>query len=173
VITAFEGVAPAIGPGVYLAPGCHVIGRVTIGRGSSIWFNTVLRGDMDTITIGEETNIQDLSMVHVDYRTPTVVGNRVVVGHRAIIHGCTIEDECIIGMGSIIQNRARVGTHSIVASGSVVREGFEVPPGTLVAGVPAVVKRDLTDDEVAMIKRLAANYAERARLYLKDIQAAG
>jgi carbonic anhydrase/acetyltransferase-like protein (isoleucine patch superfamily) len=173
VIAALEGIAPVVGPGVYLAPGCHVIGRVTIGRGSSIWFNTVLRGDMDTITIGEEANIQDLSMVHVDHRTPTVIGNRVVVGHRAVIHGSIIEDECIIGMGSIIQNHARVGTHSIVASGSVVREGFEVPAGMLVAGVPAVVKRALTPDEVEMIKRLAANYAERCRLYLREVPTPG
>lgn len=160
---------PVLGEGVYVAPDAVLIGKVAIGRGSSVWFNTVLRGDMAAITVGEETNIQDLTMVHVDHDTPTTIGSRVTIGHRAIVHGCTLEDECLVGMGAIIQNRARIGTHSLVASGSVVREGFEVPPGKLVAGVPAVIKRDLLPEELAMLRRIAANYAERARLYLKEL----
>lgn len=165
MIIRFQGHAPDISPDAFIAPGATVIGRVKIGRGSSVWFNTVLRGDMDYISVGEETNIQDLTMVHVDTDTPTVIGHRVTIGHRAIIHGGILEDECLVGMGAIIQNRARVGSHSIVASGSVVREGFQVPPGTLVVGVPAVVKRSLTPAEIDSILRGNRGYAERGRLY--------
>jgi carbonic anhydrase/acetyltransferase-like protein (isoleucine patch superfamily) len=153
---------------VYVAPNATVVGKVTIGRGSSIWFNTVLRGDMDAITVGEDTNIQDLTMVHVDHDTPARIGNRVTIGHRAIIHGCSLEDECLVGMGAIVQNRARIGTHSLVASGSVVREGFEVPAGMLAAGVPVVVKRELIPEEIELIRTIARNYAERGRLYLRE-----
>jgi len=165
VIIRFQGHAPDISPDAFIAPGAAVIGRVKIGRGSSVWFNTVLRGDMDRISVGEETNIQDLTMVHVDTDTPTIIGRRVTIGHRAVIHGGILEDECLVGMGAIIQNRARVGSHSIVASGSVVREGFQVPPGTLVVGVPAAVKRSLTPAEIDSILRSSRGYAERGRLY--------
>jgi len=108
-------------------------------------------------------------MVHVDYDTPTVIGRRVVVGHRAIIHGATVGDDCIIGMGAILLNRSRVGSNCIVAAGAVVREGFVVPDGSLVAGVPAMVKRPLTPEETERIRRNAADYAARAQLYLKEV----
>jgi carbonic anhydrase/acetyltransferase-like protein (isoleucine patch superfamily) len=166
MIATLEGIAPVIADGVFIAPNATVIGRVTIGRGSSVWFNTVLRGDMDAITVGEDTNIQDLSMVHVDDKVPCVIRSRVTIGHRAIVHGCVLEDECLVGMGSVIQNRARIGTHSLVGSGSVVREGFEVPPGKLVVGVPATIKRDLTEAEIEMILRISRNYAARGKQYL-------
>ncbi len=107
-------------------------------------------------------------MVHVDYKTPTVIGNRVVVGHRAIIHGATVGDDCIIGMGAILLNRSRVGSNCIVAAGAVVREDFVVPDGSLVAGVPAVVKRPLTPEETERIRRNATDYAARAQLYLRQ-----
>jgi carbonic anhydrase/acetyltransferase-like protein (isoleucine patch superfamily) len=168
VLIRLEGIEPALGPGVYVAPNATLIGKVTVGRGSSIWFNTVLRGDMDRISVGEDTNIQDLTMVHVDDRTPCIIGSRVTVGHRAIIHGCTLEDECLVGMGAVVQNRAVVRTHALVASGSVVREGTEVPAGTLVAGVPAAVKRELTAAEIEMILAIGRNYAARGQLYLKQ-----
>ena len=160
-----QGNKPRIDESVFLAPSATVSGRVSIGPGSSIWFGSVLRGDIESITIGSETNIQDLTMVHVDSGIPTVVGNRVTVGHRAILHGCTIEDEALVGMGSIIQNRAIVRSHSIIASGSVIREGFEVPANTLVAGVPAKALRELTKEEVEYIGKLADIYVERAKLY--------
>jgi carbonic anhydrase/acetyltransferase-like protein (isoleucine patch superfamily) len=171
MLAALDRTAPVIAAGVYVAPNATIIGRVTIGQGSSIWFNTVLRGDMDAITVGEETNIQDLTMVHVDDKTPCVIGSRVTIGHRAVIHGCTLEDECLVGMGSIIQNRVRIGARSLVGSGSVVREGFEVPPGKLVVGVPAVIKRDLTGDETELIRRISRNYAARGRQYLTGLAA--
>lgn len=165
MIAALGGIRPVIAPDAYIAPNATIIGRVTVGSGSSIWFNTVLRGDIDAITVGTDTNIQDLAMVHVDDKTPCIIGSRVTIGHRAIVHGCLLDDECLIGMGAVIQNRAKVGSHSLVASGSVVREGFEVPPGKLVVGVPAIVKRDLTAAEIEMILRIAHRYAARGRQY--------
>ncbi len=165
MIAALSGIRPVIAPDAYIAPNATIIGRVTVGSGSSIWFNTVLRGDMDAITVGTDTNIQDLAMVHVDDKTPCIIGSRVTIGHRAIVHGCVLEDECLVGMGAVIQNRAHIGRHSLVASGSVVREGFTVPPGKLVVGVPAVVKRDLTAAEIELILHISRNYAARGRQY--------
>jgi len=159
---------PQVDTTCFVAPSALVIGDVKVGRGSSIWFNTVVRGDMAPITIGEDSNVQDLSMVHVDYNTPTLVGSRVVVGHRAIIHGATVGDDCIIGMGAILLNRSKVGNHCIVAAGAVVREDFVVQDGLLVAGVPAVVKRPLTPEELERVRRNATDYAARAQLYLRE-----
>jgi carbonic anhydrase/acetyltransferase-like protein (isoleucine patch superfamily) len=161
---------PQIDTTCYVAPNATIIGQVKLARGASIWFNAVVRADMAPITIGEETNVQDLSMVHVDYDTPTVIGKRVVVGHRAIIHGATVGNDCIIGMGAILLNRSRVGNNCIVAAGAVVREDFVVPDGSLVAGVPAVVKRPLTSEETERIRRNAADYAARAQRYLREFR---
>ena len=166
MLLRFQEAEPAVGSMVFIASSAVLVGRVAVGDRSSIWFGSVLRGDVDRITVGQETNIQDLSVVHADADTPARIGDRVTVGHRAILHGCMVEDECVVGMGAIIQNEARVGSHSIIASGSVVLEGFEVPAGTLVAGVPAKVKRDLTETEVEYISELASIYVGRARLYL-------
>ena len=165
MLVEFQRHLPRLGRGVFVAPNAMVVGRVVLGDRASVWFGSVLRGDVDRLVIGAETNIQDLTVVHADADTPTEVGSRVTVGHRAILHGCRIEDECVIGMGAIIQNRARVGSHAIVASGSVVREGFEVPSGTLVAGVPAKVKRELSEAEIEYINELAEIYLGRAELY--------
>jgi carbonic anhydrase/acetyltransferase-like protein (isoleucine patch superfamily) len=170
VIARLRDWEPRVDSTCFIADSAIIIGQVTIGRGSSVWFNTVVRADMAPITIGEDTNVQDLSMVHVDYDTPTVIGNRVVVGHRAIIHGCQVGDECVIGMGSILLNRSRIGPNCIVAAGSVVRENFAVPSGSLVAGVPATVKRPLTPEEIERIRRNAADYAARAREYRDRIR---
>jgi carbonic anhydrase/acetyltransferase-like protein (isoleucine patch superfamily) len=169
VIVRLQDRTPQIDPTCFVAPTATVIGQVTLQRGASIWFNTVVRGDMAPITIGEDTNVQDLSMVHVDYNTATVIGSRVVVGHRAIIHGATVGDDCIIGMGAILLNRSRVGSNCIVAAGAVVREDFVVPDGSLVAGVPAVVKRPLTPEETERIRRNATDYAARAQLYRHEL----
>jgi carbonic anhydrase/acetyltransferase-like protein (isoleucine patch superfamily) len=169
VIVRVNDWQPRIDPAAFVAHNAVVLGEVEVARGASIWFNTVVRGDMAPISIGENSNVQDLSMVHVDYNTPTSIGNRVVVGHRAIIHGATIDDDCIIGMGAILLNRSRVGRNCIVAAGAVVREDFVVPPGSLVAGVPAVVKRPLTPEEIERINRNVTDYAARAQLYLKEL----
>jgi carbonic anhydrase/acetyltransferase-like protein (isoleucine patch superfamily) len=168
MIIEFQGRRPEVASDAYIAPNATVLGRVRIGPGSSVWFGTVIRGDTEEITVGENTNLQDLTVVHADLGKPTSLGNMVTVGHRAIIHGCTIEDECMIGMGAIVMNGARVERHSIVAAGAVVLEGFRVPTGTLVAGVPAKVLRELKPEEIERIREIAGIYMRETKLYHSD-----
>src|SRR3974377_169662 len=130
-----------IEPTVFIARGAIVVGEVQLGKDGSVWDNAVIRGDCARISIGEATNIQDLSMVHADPGYPCVVGSRVTVGHRVILHGCTIEDDCLIGMGAILLNGVRVGKGSIVGAGALVLENMEVPPGSLVVGSPARIRK--------------------------------
>ena len=125
----------------WIAPGAVVLGDVALGERASVWYGSVLRGDNDRIVIGAETNLQDGTIVHVDEGVPCIVGRRVGVGHRALLHGCTVEDECLIGMASTILNRAVIGTGSVVAAGALVPEGMQVPSGSLVMGVPGRVVR--------------------------------
>ncbi len=158
---------PVLGEGVFIAPGAFVIGEVEIGDGSSIWFNTVVRGDVNYIRIGKNTNIQDLSMVHVTTaKYPTFIGDNVTVGHRVMLHGCTIDNNCLIGMGAIILDGVRVGENSIVAAGSLLTQNKEFPPGVLIMGAPARVKRELTREEIEEIARLAEHYRRLASSYL-------
>ncbi len=152
-----------IHPTVYIAPGAVVLGAVSIGRDASVWYNCVVRGDMAPITIGECTNIQDLSMVHVDEDVPCTIGARVGVGHRAVLHGCVVEDECLIGMGAILLNRVRLGTGSVVGAGAVLPEGMEVPPGSLVLGVPARVVRPVDEALRQRIRVTWEHYVVQAR----------
>src|SRR5580704_11848647 len=126
-----------IDPTAFIAQGAIVLGDVVIGGGSSVWYNSVLRGDTDRITIGAETNIQDLSMIHADPGVQCVVGNRVTVGHRVILHGCLVEDDCLIGMGAVLLNGARIGSGSVIGAGALVLENTDVPAGSLVLGFPA------------------------------------
>jgi carbonic anhydrase/acetyltransferase-like protein (isoleucine patch superfamily) len=156
---------PDIHPEGWAAPGCTIVGSVRVGAGASVWYGCVLRADTEDISIGAGSNIQDGCLVHADPGFPAVVGTGVSVGHRAVLHGCTIEDDVLIGMGAVILNGARIGSGSLVAAGAVVLEGLVVPPGSLVAGVPAKVRRDLTEEERAGIVRNAAGYAERARAH--------
>ncbi len=144
-----------IDPTAFVAPGAVVLGDVTLGREASVWYNAVIRGDMAPIRIGAESNIQDLCMVHVDEGVPCSVGRRVGVGHRAILHGCAVEDECLVGMGAVLLNGVRVGTGSVIGAGAVLTEGMTVPPGSVVLGVPARVVRRV-DEELA--ERLRANW---------------
>lgn len=152
-----------IDPTAYIAPGAVVLGDVSLGPHASVWYNAVIRADTASISVGSETNIQDLSMMHVDEEVPCAVGNRVGVGHRAILHGCTVEDGCLIGMGAILLNHVRVGAGSVVGAGAVVPEGMEIPPGSVVLGVPARIVRAVDD---ALRARMANNwrhYVEAAR----------
>ncbi len=128
---------PDVHPESWVAPGAVVTGRVTIGARASVWYASVIRGDLDAVAIGEETNVQDGSVVHVDRGYPAIVGARVTIGHRAVVHGCTVGDEAVIGMGAVLLSGCRVGRGALVAAGAVVREGFEVPDGAVAAGVPA------------------------------------
>jgi carbonic anhydrase/acetyltransferase-like protein (isoleucine patch superfamily) len=152
-----------IDPTAFLAPGAMVLGDVHLGAESSVWYNAVLRGDTDRITIGDQTNIQDLTMIHADPGVPCTVGNRVTVGHRVILHGCTIEDDCLIGMGAIVLNGARVGRGSIVGAGALLLEGMDVPPGSLVVGLPAKVVRQVGEAAGEHIEHGWRHYVEQAR----------
>lgn len=140
-----------------------MLGDVSLGANSSVWYNAVVRGDMAPISIGSQTNIQDLSVLHVDEGIPCVIGSRVGVGHRAILHGCTVEDDCLIGMGSVLLNRVRIGTGSVVGAGSLLPEGTQIPANSVVMGVPARVVREVDDKLRERIRETWEHYVEQAR----------
>jgi carbonic anhydrase/acetyltransferase-like protein (isoleucine patch superfamily) len=152
---------PRVHPTAYIDESAQVIGDVEIGEESSVWMSVVIRGDVNWIRIGRRTNVQDGTVVHVMKDThPTSIGDDVTIGHGAIVHGCTIEDRCLIGMGALLLNGARVGAGSIVAAGTLVVEGMQIPPRSLVMGSPGRVKRPLTDGEVAGIQMYADRYVQ-------------
>ncbi|MDN3494462.1 gamma carbonic anhydrase family protein [Planococcus sp. APC 4015] len=157
-VLSVSGLAPHLDPTAFVAAGGRLVGAVSLAEGASVWYNAVLRADSDTITVGAGSNLQDNVSVHVDRGSPVVIGADVSVGHNAVVHGCTIEDGCLIGMGSVVLSGAVIGAGSLVAAGAVVLEGTVVPPGSLVAGVPAKVRRELTADERAGILRNAEIY---------------
>jgi len=159
---------PRIDPTAFVAPTAVVLGDVELGPGASVWFHCVLRGDANAIRVGARSNIQDMVVMHGDRVAgdhPVLVGDDVTIGHGAIIHGCTIGDRVLVGMGAIILNGAQIGDDSIVAAGALVREGMEVPPGSLVVGVPAKVRREVSEEAGARILRTSAAYQEYAAHY--------
>ena len=158
---------PVLGRDVYLAGNAFVVGRITVDDEASIWPGVSARADVNTMRIGKRTNIQDNSVLHVDSDAPLVIGDDVTVGHGCILHGCTVGDRCLIGMGSVVLNGAVIGPDAMVGAGSVVRQGEVIPPRTLWMGVPAKQRRELTGDEVKGILDSARHYAEFAREYLK------
>ncbi|MCL5962321.1 MAG: gamma carbonic anhydrase family protein [Chloroflexi bacterium] len=164
-VFSFKGHSPNIHPSVYVAEGVQIIGRVTIGEDAGIWFNSVIRADSDSITIGPRTNIQDKSMVHCDFGEPTRIGADVTLGHGATVHAATIEDAVLVGINSVVLNRAVVGAGSIIAAGAVVLEGQIIPPRSLVVGIPGKVVRRLTDEEVSHIREMADSYVQRQQEY--------
>ena len=159
-------------PTAWVAPGAIVLGDVTLGERASVWYGSILRGDNDRIVVGDETNLQDGTIVHVDEGVPCLIGRRVGVGHRALLHGCTVEDECLIGMASTILNRAVIGTGSVVAAGALVPEGMKVPPGSLVMGVPGRVVRPVDDALRERIQMTWVHYIEQAKRHKAGIQRA-
>ena len=161
----FDNTTPEIKETSFIAPNASLIGRVKIGEKSSIWFNTVLRGDMENISIGDESNIQDLSMGHADPGYPLVVGNRVTIGHHWVVHGCRIEDDCLIGMGAIIMNGVRIGRGSIIGAGAVLLEGMEVPEFSKVVGSPANVRKTYDESILENIRESAQIYVKRSISY--------
>ena len=162
-----HGVTPRLHPTAFLADGAWLIGDVAVGKDSSIWFNAVLRGDINSIRVGERSNIQDGCVLHVTSELGVVIGDNVTVGHQAVVHGCTIRDGALIGMGAVVLDRASIGARSLVAAGALVREGFVVPDGTLVAGVPARVVRPLTKEELEGLLASAERYVGYARSYVR------
>lgn len=157
---------PLVAEGVFIAPGAVVVGAVELGAESSIWFGSVLRGDINRIVVGARSNVQDGSVLHVSDDHACVLGERVTVGHRAVVHACTVEDEVLVGMGAVILDGARIGARSIIAAGALVTKSMQVPPGSLVMGAPAKVVRALTAEEQAANARLALKYVEVSRRYL-------
>lgn len=158
LVLELDGTAPVVAADAYVAPGVTLVGDVRLESGASIWFGTVLRGDGDAIRIGAGTNIQDGCVGHADPGFPLLVGSNVSVGHRAVLHGCTVEDDVLVGMGAIVLNGARIGSGSLIAAGAVVLEGTDVPPGSLVAGVPGKVRRELGEQELERVRENARSY---------------
>jgi gamma-carbonic anhydrase len=169
MLRAYRGNLPKVAPTAYIDPSAQVIGKVTIGERSSVWPHCTLRGDMQTIAIGDESNIQDNSVCHVDEPDfPLVIGNRVTVGHSVVLHGCTVEDEALIGIGAIVLNGAHIGAGAVIAAGALVPEGMEVPAGMLAMGVPAKVRREVSEDERARFRLGAQHYVQACETYRQE-----
>lgn len=168
MIRSFRGVRPSIAASAYIDPSAVLVGDVSVGERSSVWCNVTVRADTSNVSIGDETNIQDNSCLHEDADAPLRIGDRVVVGHSCTVHGCDVGDDCLIGMGSTILSKARIGAGSIVAAGAVVLGGSEIPPRSLVAGIPAKVKRSVTETEVERTRENAAHYVELAEQHSEE-----
>ena len=169
MIRSYQGHTPTIPASCYVDVSAQVIGDVVLGEHSSIWMNAVVRGDVHSIRIGAHSNVQDCAVLHgMRYKYPVIVGDFVTIGHNATVHGCVIEDICLIGIGAVILNNARIGEGSIVAAGAVIPENTVIPPRSLVAGVPGRVRRDLTSDDRDEILQYARNYLDYTKIYLAE-----
>ena len=168
MIRVFRGRWPAVSPSAYVDESAQVIGDVKIGDRTSIWCNVTVRGDVNKIRIGAETSIQDNSCLHIDYNIPLIIGDRVTVGHSCTVHGCTVEDDCLIGMGATILNGARIGAGSIVAAGALITEGQQIPERSVVMGAPGKVKRQTTDEDLKRMRDNADLYVQLSREYRGD-----
>ena len=160
---------PQVHPSVFVAPGAIVVGKVELHENSSVWFNVSLRGDNDLIVLGKDSNIQEGSVLHTDTGHPLTIGKRVTVGHQAMLHGCTIGDESLIGMQAIVLNGAQVGSHCIIGAGALVTGNTVIPEGSMVLGSPAKVVRPLKPEEIEMIRQAAAGYVDRAKLFKTEL----
>jgi carbonic anhydrase/acetyltransferase-like protein (isoleucine patch superfamily) len=167
----YAGLRPQLGAGAWAAPSADLIGDVRLGARASVWFGAVLRGDNTPLILGEETNFQDGSVGHSDADFPLTIGARVTVGHQAILHGCTVADDCLIGMGVRILNGAVIEAECIVGAGALVTEGKRFERGSLIVGAPARVVRQVTDDERRLLRESAAHYAEKAARYAAELSA--
>lgn len=172
LISPVGGKEPKVDQEAFTAPTSVVLGEVTMAAGSSVWYHAVLRADCGPIVLGADSNIQDNCTVHVDPGFPVTVGARVSVGHNAVLHGCTVEDDVLIGMGATVLNGAHIGAGSLVAAQALVPQGMQVPPGSLVAGVPAKVRRELTDEEREGLSLNATMYRELAARHREDVPGA-
>ncbi len=170
-IYALGEVLPEIDPEAWVAPDANVIGRVALGQGASVWFGATLRGDNEPIVVGAGSNVQEACVFHTDPGFPLTVGRDCTIGHKAILHGCTIGDETLIGMGAIVQNGARIGRNCLIGAGALVTEGKEIPDGSLVVGAPGKVIRQLDEKAIAGIRSAAQVYRARARAYRVELRA--
>ncbi len=170
----WEGIWPGLHPSVFLADGARVIGDARLGEDVSIWYNTVIRADVHYIEIGARTNIQDLSCLHVEnQKFPLILGSDVTVGHSVTLHGCTVHDGCLIGMGAVLLNGCEVGEESLIAAHAIVPEGMKIPPGSLVMGSPAKIRRELSPEERAKIRSSGKKYCGYVRRTLESLESAG
>lgn len=160
-----DGVSPEVAESAWIADSAQVMGRVSIGPDASVWFGTVVRGDTESITIGEGSNIQDASVLHADLGKPLVVGRNVTVGHQVMLHGCTIGDESLIGIGAVVLNGARIGKNCLVGAGSLVTEGKEFPDGSMIIGSPAKAIRQLSPEQIEGLRQSAKHYIDNARRF--------
>jgi carbonic anhydrase/acetyltransferase-like protein (isoleucine patch superfamily) len=165
MITGIGGREPQVDPEAFVSPTASVIGSVTLGAGASVWYGAVLRGDVEAISVGASSNVQDNCTLHADPGFPVTVGERVSIGHNAVVHGATVEDDCLIGMGATVLNGAVIGAGSLVAAQALVPQGMVVPPGSLVAGVPAKVRRELSEEERQGVTLNGTMYAELAKAH--------
>lgn len=159
------------GRDVYIAPGSHVIGSVELGDNSSVWFNVVIRGDCDTISIGTDSNVQDGSVLHTDEGIPLRIGKGVTIGHKVMLHGCEIGDYSLIGINSVILNGAKIGAHCVIGANSLVTENMQIPDGSLVMGSPAKVIKALPVESKSMLKKSAQHYVKNAQFYMAELKA--
>lgn len=164
---------PQVHPTAFVADSAQVVGRVTLGEGSSVWFNTVIRADNEPMTIGAGSNIQDGSVLHSDTGFPLSVGERVTVGHQVVLHGCTVGDESLIGIGAVVLNGAKIGKHCLVGAGSLVTEGKEFPDGSMILGSPAKVVRQLTPEQIDGLHRSAQHYIANAQRFQAGLKKVG
>ena len=172
-IYELDGQAPQVADSAWVADSAQVMGNVTLGPDASVWFGTVVRGDTEHITIGAGSNIQDASVLHADHGMPLVVGERVTVGHQVMLHGCTIGDESLIGIGAVILNGARIGRNCLVGAGALVTEGKEFPDGSMILGSPAKVVRQLSPEQIEGLRRSAQHYIENARRFRRTLRKLG
>ena len=170
MIRSFRGTKPRIAASAYVDPGAHAIGDVEIGERSSVWPCVVLRGDIEPIRVGADTNIQDGTVIHTDRGFPTNIGDRVSVGHAAVLHGCTVEDDSLIGIGACVLTGAKIGRGAVVAAGSLVPEGMEVAPDMLVMGAPAKPRRPVSAEEKARFEKGVGGYVERGTQAKEDAE---
>ena len=164
-IYELDGVAPQVAASAWVADSAQVMGNVVLGEDASVWFGTVVRGDTESITIGAGSNIQDASVLHADFGKPLVVGERVTVGHQVMLHGCTIGDESLIGIGAVVLNGAKIGKNCLVGAGSLVTEGKEFPDGSMIVGSPARAIRQLTPEQIEGLRQSAPHYIDNARMF--------
>jgi carbonic anhydrase/acetyltransferase-like protein (isoleucine patch superfamily) len=171
MIRSYQGIKPTLPATCYIDPSAQIIGDVQLGENSSVWMNAVLRGDVNALRIGSNSNVQDCAVLHGQRYTHAVqVGDWVTIGHNATVHGCVVEDACLIGMGAVILNGARIGEGSIIAAGAVIPEGMQIPANSLVAGVPGKLRRELGEEDRKLILRYAQNYLDYTAIYLKETE---
>lgn len=169
-IYELDGVAPRVAATAWVADSAQVIGNVVLGEDASVWFGAVVRGDTDTITIGAGSNIQDTSVLHADEGRPLLIGERVTVGHQVVLHGCTIGDETLIGIGAMVLNGAKIGKNCLVGAGALVTEGKEFPDGSMIIGAPAKVVRQLTPLQMEGLRQSAQHYIDNARRFERGLE---